>query len=131
LCSESLPSTKLMVNQTRYRDGEYNAGGVTFKMVTPMSRWKIGYQGKMYLHDDKSQVHYLAKKKNDAAILVNSDRFSTSILLAPGRLTCRTLISSKICTLQLWREPLPPKTGARNISKICNSKKLLFSFKIF
>jgi hypothetical protein len=56
LCSESLPSTKLLVNQTRFKEGEYNAGGISFKMVTPMSRWKIGYQGKMFLHDDRNKV---------------------------------------------------------------------------
>lgn len=56
MCSESLPSTKLLFDQIKFKDGEYSAGGVSFKMVTPMSRWKIGYQGKMFLHDDRNKV---------------------------------------------------------------------------
>ncbi|CAB3374746.1 Hypothetical predicted protein [Cloeon dipterum] len=56
LCSEALPNTELDIDQEKLAQGEYQAGGVNFKMVTPMSRWKIAYKGKMFLHGDKSQV---------------------------------------------------------------------------
>ncbi|XP_059468869.1 uncharacterized protein LOC132192778 [Neocloeon triangulifer] len=55
LCSEALPSTNLKMDSEKFAEGEYQAGGVNFKMITPMSQWKIGYRGKMYLCDDKSQ----------------------------------------------------------------------------
>jgi hypothetical protein len=53
LCSDNLPETKVKSDTA---SDDYSAGGVVFQMVTPMHKWRIRFQGKMYLIANKNKV---------------------------------------------------------------------------